>query len=53
MLPAVAINYVDRANLGVAVPMIQKEYGIDPALMGLILSAFFWSYVLMQLRVAG
>lgn len=46
---AVAINYIDRANLGVAVPMIQKEYGIDPALMGLILSAFFWSYVLMQL----
>ena len=46
---AVAINYIDRANLGVAVPMIQKEYGIDPALMGLILSGFFWSYVLMQL----
>jgi D-galactonate transporter len=46
---AVAINYIDRANLGVAVPMIQNEYGIDPALMGLILSAFFWSYVLMQL----
>ncbi|MGY2046619.1 MFS transporter [Methylobacterium sp. JK268] len=46
---AVAINYIDRANLGVAVPMIRKEYGIDPALMGLILSAFFWSYVLMQL----
>ena len=46
---AVAINYIDRANLGVAVPMIQREYGIDPALMGLILSGFFWSYVLMQL----
>ena len=28
---AVAINYIDRANLGVAAPMIQKEFGIDPA----------------------
>ena len=46
---AVAINYIDRANLGVAVPLIQKEFGIDPALMGLILSGFFWSYALMQL----
>lgn len=46
---AVAINYIDRANLGVAVPLIRKEYGLDPAVMGLILSAFFWSYALMQL----
>ena len=46
---AVAINYIDRANLGVAVPMIRKEYGIDPAMMGLILSGFFWTYALMQL----
>ena len=46
---AVAINYIDRANLGVAVPLIQKEYGIDPAMMGLILSGFFWTYVIMQL----
>jgi ACS family D-galactonate transporter-like MFS transporter len=46
---ALAINYIDRANLGVAVPMIEKEYGIDPAVMGLILSGFFWTYALMQL----
>jgi len=46
---AVAINYIDRANLGVAVPMIRKEYNIDPAMMGLILSGFFWTYALMQL----
>jgi ACS family D-galactonate transporter-like MFS transporter len=46
---AVAINYIDRANLGVAVPLIKKEYGLDPAVMGLVLSGFFWSYALMQL----
>ena len=46
---AVAINYIDRANLGVAVPTIKKEYGLDPAVMGLVLSGFFWSYALMQL----
>ena len=46
---AVAINYIDRANIGVAVPFIRKEYNLDPAVMGLILSGFFWTYALMQL----
>ena len=43
------INYVDRANLAVAVPSMQRELGIDPAMMGVILSGFFWTYSVMQL----
>ncbi|HEY4044119.1 MAG TPA: MFS transporter [Rhodopila sp.] len=43
------INYIDRANLAVAAPMIQRDLGFDAATMGLILSGFFWTYSFMQL----
>lgn len=38
------INYIDRVNIGVAAPVLMKELGIQPAVMGLLMSAFFWSY---------
>jgi D-galactonate transporter len=44
-----AINYIDRANLGVAMPTLSKEFGISPEDKGLILGAFFWTYALFQL----
>jgi ACS family D-galactonate transporter-like MFS transporter len=44
-----AINYIDRANLAVAAPSIRHELGISAAAMGLILSAFFWTYATMQM----
>jgi len=44
-----AINYIDRASLSVAMPMISSEFEMTPALEGLMLSAFFWSYALMQI----
>lgn len=44
-----AINYVDRANLSVAVPYVQQEFGLDSAQMGAILGAFFWTYAAFQL----
>ena len=43
------INYVDRANLAVAAPIMQHELGLDAAMMGLILSGFFWTYSVMQM----
>ncbi len=46
---ATAINYIDRANLAVAAPSIQQELGLSPALMGVILSGFFYTYAIMQL----
>ncbi|NML32330.1 MFS transporter [Paraburkholderia antibiotica] len=46
---AIAVNYVDRANLAVAAPQIEKALGIGPAEMGFILSGFFWTYALMQM----
>jgi ACS family D-galactonate transporter-like MFS transporter len=44
-----AIAYVDRANLGVALPFIEKDLHLDPALQGVILSSFFWTYAVSQL----
>lgn len=48
ILLIVSINYIDRASLSVAMPAISSEFGFGPAAQGLILSAFFWSYALMQ-----
>ena len=44
----VVINYVDRSNLSVAAPVLGKDLGIDPVKMGLIFSAFGWSYAFCQ-----
>jgi len=44
-----AINYIDRANLAVAATAIRAEFGIGPAVMGVVLGAFFWTYAVMQL----
>jgi len=49
MLFLISINYIDRASLSVAMPLIGKEFGIDPAVQGLVLSSFFWTYALMQI----
>jgi len=43
LLLLAAINYIDRASLSVALPLISAEFELTPALEGLILSAFFWS----------
>ena len=48
MLMLISINYIDRASLSVAMPLIGKEFDLDPAMQGLILSAFFWTYAFMQ-----
>jgi ACS family glucarate transporter-like MFS transporter len=49
MWAAVTINYIDRANIAVAVPIMTKEFNLSPAVMGVVLSAFFWSYVVFQI----
>ncbi|MFB7224683.1 MFS transporter [Streptomyces sp. NPDC056227] len=43
------IAYVDRANLSVALPYMTNDLNIDPALSGLLLGAFFWTYSLFQI----
>ena len=46
---AIAINYIDRTVLSAAAPQISKEFGLSADMMGLVLSAFFWSYALLQI----
>jgi ACS family D-galactonate transporter-like MFS transporter len=43
------INYVDRGNLSLAVPSLMREFGISPAGVGVLLSAFFWTYGILQI----
>jgi Major Facilitator Superfamily len=43
------LNYVDRAALSIANPLIREELGLSIADMGLLLSAFLWAYAFSQL----
>ncbi|MHA6820508.1 MFS transporter [Ralstonia pseudosolanacearum] len=49
MWAAIAINYIDRTVLSAAAPHIQKEFHLSAVEMGIVMSAFFWSYALLQL----
>lgn len=41
---AVMVNYIDRGNLSVAAPPLRAELDITPSQLGMLLSAFFWTY---------
>lgn len=43
------INYLDRTILGIAAPSLTRELGIDAALMGVVFSAFSWTYAASQI----
>lgn len=43
------INYIDRATLAVANPLIRHDLGLSIADMGYLLSAFLWAYAFAQL----
>src|SRR5439155_15466799 len=45
------INYFDRTIVSVALPVIAADLHLGPARMGVLLSAFFWSYALMQIPI--
>ncbi len=43
------INYLDRTVLGIAAPSLTKDLGISAATMGIVFSAFSWTYAAMQI----
>ncbi len=43
------INYLDRTVLGIAAPRMSAELQFSPAVMGIIFSAFSWSYAAAQI----
>jgi MFS family permease len=42
---AVFINYIDRGNLATAAPLIQDELHLSASRLGVLLSAFYYGYV--------
>ncbi len=43
------ISFIDRGNLSVAAPAMVSEVELSPWAMGLLLSAFFWTYAFFQI----
>lgn len=46
---SILINYIDRSNLSIAAPLIKDELGITGTQLGTLLSAFFYTYGLLQI----
>jgi MFS transporter, ACS family, D-galactonate transporter len=46
---ATMVNYLDRTVLGIAAPYLTRELGLTAAAMGIVFSAFSWSYALLQI----
>ena len=43
------INYLDRTVLGIAAPFLTKDLALSAAQMGMVFSAFSWSYAALQI----
>lgn len=43
------INYLDRTVLGIAATEVNRDLGIGAAMMGIVFSAFAWTYAVMQI----
>jgi ACS family D-galactonate transporter-like MFS transporter len=43
------INMADRTSISVGMPTIAREFALSPAMQGVILSAFFWTYAAFQI----
>src|ERR1700680_4736351 len=49
MWAAMVINYLDRTCMSAAAPAIMRELHISSTMMGVIMSAFFWTYASFQI----
>ncbi len=43
------ISYVDRGNLSIAAAPMMRDFALPPSTMGMLLSAFFWTYAVFQI----
>lgn len=51
LFAASLINYLDRATISFALPLIAHDFRLTSQGKGLLLSSFFWSYALMQIPI--
>lgn len=49
LVVSVIINYIDRSNLSISASTVQHQLSLSPLQIGALLSAFFWTYALLQL----
>ncbi len=49
----IVINYLDRVNISVATQPLEHDFHLTAGEMGIILSAYLWSYVLLQVPVGA
>jgi MFS family permease len=50
---AIVINYIDRGNLSIAAPVIKNELQLSATQLGVLFSAFFYTYTVLQFVVGG
>src|SRR5882724_7076110 len=43
------INYVDRSSISTAAPLIRNEFGLSASQLGVLFSAFSWTYAFFLL----
>jgi len=48
MAASLFVNYIDRGNLGTAGPLVQDDLKLTGTQFGLLMSAFYFTYTLMQ-----
>jgi MFS transporter, ACS family, D-galactonate transporter len=46
---SVFINYVDRGTLAIAAPLLKDDLRLSASQLGILLSAFFWTYAPFQI----
>jgi ACS family D-galactonate transporter-like MFS transporter len=46
---SVFLNYIDRSNLSIAAPQLKTELQLSATQLGVLLSAFFWTYACLQI----
>ena len=45
----ILVSYVDRGNLSIANESIARDLHLSPVVMGVLFSAFFWTYAFCQI----
>ncbi|QGZ65424.1 MFS transporter [Paraburkholderia acidisoli] len=45
----ILVNYVDRVTISVAAPQLREAFALSPAQLGVLFSAFSWTYALLQI----
>jgi MFS family permease len=46
---SVFLNYIDRSSLSIAAPLLKGDLGLSATQLGVLLSAFFWTYACLQI----